>query len=298
MTVTHTRRAAGYRFSLAVDDVELSRYLDELFAGLVPCDDRVDATDRSVGGWSVGNRLVGSWSVASWSVSRASDEDRWVFAIDGEERVRADHPEELVAPMVQTLNTEAIGAWPGSVCHAGGVSLDGRAVVLPADPESGKTTLTAGLVRAGFAYVSDEGVAFDVGTTRIEPYPKPLSLDRGSWALFPELEPHAGFATDAYKRDQWQVPPTAFRPDAVSGPCDARFVVFPKYVEGATTELTPMSRAEALVELAKNTFHFNTRSRAALEELDPVVRACSCHRLTVGALDTAVACVTELVSGD
>jgi hypothetical protein len=84
----------------------------------------------------------------------------------------------------------------------------------------------------------------------------------------------------------------------VSGPCDARFVVFPKYVEGARTELMPVSRAEALVELAKNTFRFNTRSRAALQELDPVVRACACHRLVVGDLDTAVACVAELVSGD
>jgi hypothetical protein len=277
MTATRTRRAVGYRFHLEVDDDELARYLDELFVGLL-------ATDDGVAG-------------VEWKVARAAD-GRWAFAVGDDEVRLADSPEALVGTIVQTLNTEVTRAWSGPVCHAGGVSVDGRAVLLPADPESGKSTLTAGLVRAGFAYVSDEGVAFVAGTTHIEPYAKPLTLDPGSWELFPELEPVADFATDAYRRDQWQVPPTAFRPDAVSGPCDARFVVFPKYVEGARTELMPVSRAEALVELAKNTFRFNTRSRAALQELDPVVRACACHRLVVGDLDTAVACVAELVSGD
>ena len=43
--------------------------------------------------------------------------------------------------------------------------------------ESGKTTLTAGLVRAGFDYLSDEAVAFDWDTLDIVPYAKPLSID-------------------------------------------------------------------------------------------------------------------------
>ena len=128
----------------------------------------------------------------------------------------------------------------------------------------------------------------------IEPFPKPLSIDPGAWHLFPELEPHADLDSDEYKRDQWQVPPAAIRADPVGGPCSARVLAFPNYVEGAPTELAPIGRAEALVELAKNTFSFNQKSRAALDELAIVVRAVDCYRLTVGTLDDAVAIIQRL----
>jgi len=278
MSVGITRRAVGYRFSLTVEGSDaLAAYSTRLFSGFAA----VDAAPDDV-----------RWLVRPGAVE---DRDRFEFSIDGEPRTTAQHAEGLVGAMVQTLNTEVVRSWAGPVCHAGGVAHDGCGILLPADPESGKTTLTTGLVRAGFSYLTDEGVAFHPGTTRIEPYPKPLSLDPGSWFLFPELEPQADFATDEYKRDQWQVAPTDIRADAVGRPCEARYVVFPRYLDGATTELGPIGRAAALLELAKNTFEFNTRSRAALEELEPVIRRCDCFRLTVGRLDDAVACIQELV---
>jgi len=48
--------------------------------------------------------------------------------------------------------------------HAGAVALDGRGVLLPAPPDSGKTTLTAALTRSGFSYLSDEVAPIDPET--------------------------------------------------------------------------------------------------------------------------------------
>jgi len=273
------RRALRYAFRVTAADPWLAAWIDDLFGGLPAA--------------------APGEPVAEWSVERVEDAapPEWRLVLDGEEHSVTSNPDALVATIVQRLNQEAVRSWPGAVGHAGCVSRDGVAIVMPADPESGKTTLTCGLVRAGFAYVTDEGVAFEPGTARIEPYSKPLSLDRGSWFLFPELEPVDDPRAAEFERSQWQVPPAAIRPDAVGGRCDARFLVFPKYVEGATTELSPMTRAEALVDLAKNTFHFNQHSRESLEQLEVVVRACDCYRLTVGTLDDAVACIEELVSG-
>jgi hypothetical protein len=273
-------RALAYEFSLTIEgDDSLGPYAESLFAALP----------------------IGAGDVVEWLVRPVADADTvveggpvWELVIDGNRHAAVATLARLVPQLVQTLNAFAVPSWHGVACHAGGVARGDAAIVLPANMEWGKTTLTAGLVRAGFSYLTDEAVAFVPGTTTIEPFPKPLSIDRGSWFLFPELEPDAPLASDDYKLDQWQVVPAAFRSDAVGGPASARILVFPRYVEGADTALTPIGRAEALVELAKNTFAFNQKARPALDELAGIVRQVACYRLTVGALDDAVAIVERL----
>jgi hypothetical protein len=92
------------------------------------------------------------------------------------------------------------------------------------------------------------------------------------------------------------VPPRAIRADAVGGAARAALLVFPKYVADASTHLEPISRAEALIEMAKNTFSFRDQSRRALDALAPVVRDAECARLVVGDLDEACAIVAELMA--
>lgn len=59
--------------------------------------------------------------------------------------------------------------------HAGAVGWRGRAIVLPGDNETGKSTLTAALVRAGATFFSDEFAVLD-RRGRVHPYPLPLRL--------------------------------------------------------------------------------------------------------------------------
>jgi hypothetical protein len=207
----------------------------------------------------------------------------------GEDRLVVEtEPEALVSPLVQHINAAAVDSWTdGPVCHAAGIVTDGAALVLPAQQEAGKTTLAAGLIRAGYAYLSDEAVAFDPFGS-ITPFPKPLSIDPGSWSLFPELEPVADLPTTAYKDLQWQVAPESIRPGSVAeAGCRARWIVFPRYEAGSATELRAIGRAEALVELAQSTFGFADNSEMALEQLADIVRGAECHRLSVGSLHEA-----------
>ncbi len=227
--------------------------------------------------------------------SGASGPFHYELRRDGQRIATASSAEGLVSPLVRHLNTEAIDSWlEGPICHAGGVVHDGRGLMLAADQEAGKTTLTAGLVRAGCDYLSDEAMAFDAGGV-ITPFPKPLSIDPGSWHLFPELEPHADLPSSAYKDDQWQVPVEAIRANAVGVACQAGWIVFPRYEAGAPTALEPVHRAEALIELARNTFHFADRSGDLLDQLADIVRDASCHRLVVGSLSEACRLLVSLV---
>lgn len=62
--------------------------------------------------------------------------------------------------------------------HAGVVGWKGRAIVIPGRSFSGKSTLTAALVRAGATYYSDEYALID-RQGRVHPYARPLALREG-----------------------------------------------------------------------------------------------------------------------
>ncbi len=268
------RRFGGYAFEVTADDERVAEHLSRLFAEFAPADP--DAADVH--------------PVAVLTAEGATGR----LVIDGE--LASDDPMrgQVINTLVHALTRRMIEAVDALGLHAGGVVRDGIGVALPASMESGKSTLTTGLVRAGFSYLTDEAVLLDWGSGTVIPFPKPISLDTGSWPLFPDLEPHADLP-DGYQRIQWQIAPAQIRPDAMGAPCRIRYFVFPKYTSGAATRLTPLARGEATVELAKNTFRFNERARRSLDALADAARAAECFRLDVGDLDTAVALVSELV---
>ncbi len=59
--------------------------------------------------------------------------------------------------------------------HAGVVGIAGRAVVVPARSEAGKSSLVAGLVEAGAEYLSDEYAPLD-SNGLVHPYPQDICL--------------------------------------------------------------------------------------------------------------------------
>ena len=272
--MTLPRGIRGYAFTLIADDETVSKHFDLLFEAF-------DTSDPD------------SYELHEVEILTRSDEGERVLVdreLAAQEQVRG----RIVSTVVHTLARQMIEACDALGIHAGGVVRHGVGVALPAQMESGKSTLTTGLIRAGFDYLTDEAVLLDWETLTAIPFPKPISLDPGSWYLFPELEPQAALPP-GYKDAQWQIPPSAIRADAVGGPCRIRYFVFPEYANGAETRLTPLRRAEATIELAKNTFRFNERPRRSLDALALAVRDADCYKLAIGDLETAVALLTQLV---
>ncbi|HXF71801.1 MAG TPA: hypothetical protein VNO79_04225 [Actinomycetota bacterium] len=181
--------------------------------------------------------------------------------------------------------------------HAGAVALDGRGVLLPAPPDSGKTTLTAALTRAGFSYLSDEVAPIDPGTGLLRPFPRALWMDAraidrlgGLWERLPE-------ELRALRRAQYHVRPEDLRPDPVGGDVRVHLVVAPAYAGGREVRLEPLSRAEALVLLAENAFNLERFGGRGVEVLARVVAGARCFRLRMGDLEEAVRAVRGLLGG-
>ncbi|MGZ4681296.1 MAG: HPr-rel-A system PqqD family peptide chaperone [Acidimicrobiales bacterium] len=178
--------------------------------------------------------------------------------------------------------------------HASAVRAGDRVAVFPAASNSGKSTLAAGMVRSGLGYVTDEAVAIELATGAVVPYPKPLSLDPGSWALFADVEPRIADSPEPFFTNEWHVDPTALHPAALDpaepsgAPARVTLVAFPTYVPGAITAFEPISRAEGLLLMLQNSFNLATTQRAGLAALVRIAASARVVRLTVGGLEAAV----------
>lgn len=178
--------------------------------------------------------------------------------------------------------------------HASAASWRGRGFVFPAPMDSGKTTLVAGLVRAGFRYLSDEAALFDLSTTRLHPFPKVLWMEAPSVRAFPDLQSKLAPEFRDLSRMRSYVRPGDLRPRATGGPCRLGFVIAPAYRKGEVTRLEPISRSEALVILVQNSFNLRRIGGRGLEVLGEAVGQARCYRLLMGDVDSAVAEVQEL----
>lgn len=177
--------------------------------------------------------------------------------------------------------------------HAAAAVRDGVTVVLAAAMEQGKTTTVAGLVRAGYRYLTDETVALVPGSLDVRAYPKPLTLDRGSWHLFPELRVAPIGPADT----SWFVPATRIRGDAQADAAGRpRLIILPAYRNGAETQSRLVPPPQALLELAKATFRFTDHPRRNLEELANLARLTPTYALDIGDLDAAVAEIDRLAA--
>jgi hypothetical protein len=183
------------------------------------------------------------------------------------------------------------------VLHGAAVESNGIGVILAAPPDSGKTTLAAALVGMGFRFLADEYVLIDRETGRVHPYARPFLLPVRSTA---PLEQLLALPTGAIPRDasgETFVPPGRIRPGPLGEPCPVRYIIRPGYLPGASTGLEPNSRANVILELARESFNFDRLGPSALPLLAGVVEGSATYDLPMSDLRQAMLLVTRLVIG-
>ena len=214
--------------------------------------------------------------------------------LDGECVQRSETTDVLIDYILWDVSARAVQEEHGFLAlHAGAVAYRGSGVLLPGPSNSGKTTLSAALTRAGFDYLSDEVALIDPGDGRVHSFPRPMWMERPTVEKFPDLLARRAGAV----RPQYPVLAEELRPGSAGGPCPVRFVVAPIYSPGAPTELELMNRGQAVVLLCRNSFNFSGFGRAGLELLARVVRGAACYRLLMGDLEKAVRLVSGAVGG-
>lgn len=231
--------------------------------------------------------------------SGASSADLGVYLVEGtrvvygeEVLARSNHVTFVLNMLLWHINSEAIRRTNDFLLvHAGAMATpDGVGVVLPAPSGAGKTTLVAGLIRAGFDYLSDEAAVIDPAGT-LHPYPKALTLkDQAIFRWFPDLAHTSGVEVRRHLR------PDEIRPGSTGKPCPIGFVIAFRFVEGAPTELLPLSPEEGARELARNGLNTHQFGPRAFPLIASVVRMARCYSMVFGNGAEAVSTLLMLTS--
>ena len=185
------------------------------------------------------------------------------------------------------------------VVHAAVLERNGGALILPAPPGSGKSTLCAGLVSRGWRLLSDELTLLDPNTAMVVPLARPISLKNQSIEVIRKFAPQAVFSTTVHDTLKGSVAHLKPPRDAVRRslePAAPRWIVMPRYQAGALSELKPLSRGRAFMQLADSAFNYNVHGRQGFELLAYAVERSECYEFVYGDLESATAMLTELAA--
>jgi len=183
------------------------------------------------------------------------------------------------------------------VIHAAVVERQGRAMILPAPPGSGKSTLCAGLVSRGWRLLSDELTLLRLQDGLIEPFPRPVSLKNESIAIIGHFAPQAVIGPVTRDTSKGAVahlkPPT----DSVARAREAAqpaWVVFPRYRPGDPLQLSPVSKASAFMRVAENAFNYSVLGPKGFNALAQLMDLTECFELNYSQLEEATTVLTAL----
>ena len=199
------------------------------------------------------------------------------------------------------------------VLHAAVLERGGRALVLPAPPGSGKSTLCAALAYAGWRLLSDELALVRLQDGMIVPLPRPVSLKNQSIELLQTVLPEAVFSAPVRNTSKGTVAHLRAPADSVARqlePACPAWIVFPRYVStkpgisssGAAADaaadagLQPVAKADAHMRVAGNAFNYALLAGDGFDAVAALVQRAACHDFSYTSLDDAMRTLEALTT--
>jgi HprK-related kinase A len=183
------------------------------------------------------------------------------------------------------------------VIHAAVLERGGCAVILPAPPGSGKSTLCAALACRGWRLLSDELTLVRPADLALVPLPRPVSLKNASIEIIRSWDPQAVFGPAVPETSKGTIAhmraPTA-SVAAAGEPARATHIVFPRYEAGAATSLAPVPKAQLFTRVADNAFNYTVLGETGFDTLGRLVDACAGSDFRYSSLDEAIAVFDSL----
>ncbi|MFZ2388368.1 MAG: HprK-related kinase A, partial [Polaromonas sp.] len=189
-------------------------------------------------------------------------------------------------------------AHQGLLLHAAAIERQGLAVILPAPPGSGKSTLCAGLVSRNWRLLSDEVAMISLADGGVTALARPVSLKNESIDVIRRFAPQAVINRVSHGTSKGSVTHMRAPVEHVSRVDERarpRWVVFPRYVAGAAPMMKSRPKAESMLELGRNAFNYMVLGHRGFNALGDLVSACDCYDFHYSDLDDAMVAFDELL---
>jgi len=183
------------------------------------------------------------------------------------------------------------------IIHAAVIEKSGHAVIMPAPPGSGKSTLTAALIQEGWRLLSDELTIIDIEKGCVTPFPRPVSLKNQSIDIIKKRYPSVVFgplSTDTSKGNVCHIKPPLFSVEQQLRECPVGWVIFPKYEPDVPAVLKPLCKGQSLMDVAENSFNYSRLGGVGFDVLRKVISGADCYQFHYSELDDAVAIFEKL----
>ncbi len=185
--------------------------------------------------------------------------------------------------------------------HSAVVEKDGLALILPALPGSGKSTLSAALMLRGWRLLTDEFGLLRPGdeASAFHPLPRPIPLKNESIEV---IRNFSGAATlgptypKTRKGDVAHLMPTHDSQSRWHETAPAGWFLFPQYQAGSATQLDPLARGWTFMKISGNSFNYKLQGAQGFRAISRMVNNCPSYALHYSDLDDAVSRIDSLHS--
>lgn len=181
--------------------------------------------------------------------------------------------------------------------HSAVVERHGKAILFPAWPGHGKSTLCTALVFSGWRLLSDEFGLVRPEDGMLLPIPRLIPLKNES------IEIIRNFCTDAFigpsflKTRKGTVAHVRPPEDSIlrsQEPAKPRWLIFPRWIAGAALSLEPLAKSDAFLMVATNSFNYEVLDETAFRLVTAMVKDCDCYSLVYSDLTEAIAAIDAL----
>lgn len=177
------------------------------------------------------------------------------------------------------------------IVHAAVIEKAGRAIVMPAPPGSGKSTLCASLIQEGWRLLSDELALIDLESLEVVPMPRPVGLKNDSINIIKRRYPDIVLgvvSSDTLKGSVCHFKPPKNSIEMQHVACPIGWIVFPKYEAGSNTRLITKPKGQAYMEVANNSFNYSALGIRGFNVLKGVIDRAECFSFKYSCLDEAI----------
>jgi len=160
------------------------------------------------------------------------------------------------------------------IIHSAVLAKGNKAILFPAPPGSGKSTLTAYLAHNGWRLLSDEMALIIPHTKTVVPFVRPICLKNQSIEIARSLFPDGKFsdiAKDTHKGDVIHLSPPELSWANNKNNAELVAVVFPNYRANQALQIYQLDKTQAFMQLVENAFNYSVLREVAFNTLTQVI---------------------------